>query len=803
MSVGYGSPMARTKFSPVSIAVTVASALALVSCGSGTSGGADTTLLLQKNAALGVVEGQTGLNIKSVHSGAVFNIVIDDTGRLFGWGTNVCGQLRFPALKGGATKFVTVASGQDHALALDNLGQLYAWGCNAMGQTNIPALRPGGTKFVAVASGLFHGLAIDDAGQAYGWGLNRYGQVNIPALKGGATKFVAVAGGTMHSLALDNLGQMYAFGGNPHGQTNIPSLRGGAARFVRIAAAELHSVALDDLGQYYGFGANTNGQLNPPALTGGGTKLVAVSTMNLPVVAIDDKGNAYDWGGNSSRPPALKPGGTRFVSISASMSHATAADDAGNMYAWGNNFYGYTNIPESFSMKVPKMPIAMGGHQAYGIEDTGTVSKFDSGPDGHSPDETGPFNYVAAGARHALAVTADGRVVAWGESTAGQTDVPEGLSNVVEVAAGYAYSVALRADGKVVEWGSHVGQARTMVAMPADLPALARIRGGMRHVLGITRTGTVVGWGDNRWGQATPPAGLSGVVAVAALWDCSAALKSDGTITYWGACLKEFTATSSVPGAKSLVMTDQAVIALKSDGSLTAWGVDPGHPVMKVPAGKDFAAVSAGFDAALAVTKTGTVVAWGDNGGHAITIPVGFGGVAPQDGKVCDDCNDDAEKFAPTDAEIDEIAANWYAMLTPEQRDRFIRALGGTPGKAVTQSEIDALVKAASAEQKAAATSVVTAAQAPDPVENRAVVLPAAQDPVTKVGTVVTTAQAARILGLGKVSKVGFVVPKKAGASCTVTKTKVTASVKGTCSVTVRYTKAKKAKKATLTLVVG
>ena len=41
-------------------------------------------------------------------------------------------------------------------------------------------------------------------------------------------------------------------------------------------------------------------------------------------------------------------------------------------------------------------------------------------------------------------------------------------------------------------------------------------------------------WGNNSEGQATVPAGLSGVIAIAAGDDHSLALKSDGTVVAWG-----------------------------------------------------------------------------------------------------------------------------------------------------------------------------------------------------------------------------------------------------------------------------
>ena len=50
----------------------------------------------------------------------------------------------------------------------------------------------------------------------------------------------------------------------------------------------------------------------------------------------------------------------------------------------------------------------------------------------------------------------------------------------------------------------------------------------------LTRGGTVVAWGGNSEGQTTVPAGLSGVVAIAAGTFHTVALKQDGTVVAWG-----------------------------------------------------------------------------------------------------------------------------------------------------------------------------------------------------------------------------------------------------------------------------
>src|SRR5512140_3243110 len=52
---------------------------------------------------------------------------------------------------------------------------------------------------------------------------------------------------------------------------------------------------------------------------------------------------------------------------------------------------------------------------------------------------------------HASAATS---VVVWGDGSAGQTNVPPDLTNVVAISAGHTQCLALRGDGSFVAWGS-------------------------------------------------------------------------------------------------------------------------------------------------------------------------------------------------------------------------------------------------------------------------------------------------------------------------------------------------------------
>jgi len=138
---------------------------------------------------------------------------------------------------------------------------------------------------------------------------------------------------------------------------------------------------------------------------------------------------------------------------------------------------------------------------------------------------------IAGGGSHSLLLKSDGTVVAWGDNSAGQTNVPTGLSNVVSVAAGQNHSLALRFDGTVVAWG---GNASGQTNVPSGLSNVVAIAGGDTHSLALKTDGTVVAWGDNTLGQTNVPSGLSNIIAIAAGGAHCLALKFDGTVVAWG-----------------------------------------------------------------------------------------------------------------------------------------------------------------------------------------------------------------------------------------------------------------------------
>jgi hypothetical protein len=90
---------------------------------------------------------------------------------------------------------------------------------------------------------------------------------------------------------------------------------------------------------------------------------------------------------------------------------------------------------------------------------------------------------IAAGDFHTLALLSNGAVVAWGDDTFGQLDVPSSATNAVGIASGYYHGLALvpfrsllqprlTRDGLVIQWnGAGILQwAPTPTGPYADVP---------------------------------------------------------------------------------------------------------------------------------------------------------------------------------------------------------------------------------------------------------------------------------------------------------------------------------------------
>ncbi|MEM9235970.1 MAG: putative Ig domain-containing protein, partial [Verrucomicrobiota bacterium] len=260
------------------------------------------------------------------------------------------------------------------------------------------------------------------------------------------------------------------------------------------------------------------------------------------------------------------------------------------------------------------------------------LSGWGGNPSGElQPPFDSTFRSIDATQSHGAAHKFDGTVVAWaGGNTYGQTTIPGGLSNVVEVVAGgdtwfedAAHTLALLADGTVVGWGNdQEGQA----TVPVGLTDVVAISAGRDHSLALKNDGTVVAWGGGFFGQSTVPPGLDEVVQISAGGHFSLALKRNGTVVGWG---ERFDGEDWIPidvpvGLIDVVSVSAGrfhALARLRDGTVVAWGHDL-HGQASVPAGLlDVVQVEAGGFHSLALTSAGTVVAWGRDDEGQSTVP--------------------------------------------------------------------------------------------------------------------------------------------------------------------------------------
>jgi alpha-tubulin suppressor-like RCC1 family protein len=229
------------------------------------------------------------------------------------------------------------------------------------------------------------------------------------------------------------------------------------------------------------------------------------------------------------------------------------------------------------------------------------------------------FVQVAAGTSHTLARRSDGSVVAWGNNSYGQCNVPAlapGLS-YVEMAAGERHTVARRSDGSVVAWGWNGWGQCNVPALPPGL-SYVEVAAGSLHTVARRSDGSVVAWGANTHGQCNVPAlppGLSYVeVAAASPYGRAAQRRQRGGMgrqRLWP--VQRAGAASGLSTSRWLRGT-----ATPSHVAATAawWpGATTIRPVQRaaLPPGLSYVEVAAGCAHTVARRSDGSVVAWGDN----------------------------------------------------------------------------------------------------------------------------------------------------------------------------------------------
>jgi alpha-tubulin suppressor-like RCC1 family protein len=251
------------------------------------------------------------------------------------------------------------------------------------------------------------------------------------------------------------------------------------------------------------------------------------------------------------------------------------------------------------------------------------------------------------GLEFTLALTTEGKVYAWGSNSHGQ--LGDGTTTnrlspvevpllpdfkVVAISAGARHSLALLADGRMIAWGANdkgqIGNSggQSMYVLPervgginwSSLPAITAIAAGGQHNLALTAAGRVLSWGANDSGQL----GCSQLVEQSGAPVDVSDFQGDG---------------SALAGRRviELVAGSKHSVAQLDNGGLAGWGRNANGQLgaaynasgqYRIPTpvltqgtalqGKQVMAISAGANHTLAQCTDGTLVAWGYNGTRAL-----------------------------------------------------------------------------------------------------------------------------------------------------------------------------------------
>jgi len=227
---------------------------------------------------------------------------------------------------------------------------------------------------------------------------------------------------------------------------------------------------------------------------------------------------------------------------------------------------------------------------------------------------------------HAMALTEDGTVYAWGKNEYGQCNIPAGLGTCIDFSAGGEHSLAVREDGTVWAWGRPDYNATNV---PPDLSGVVEIQAGNVHQIYMLEDGTIGGFGMNYNGQCNvPPSVVQSPIDFDATESWSMAISESGQASVWGFDTGSYPpidgCNTCIPSEATNII-DMATghyftMVLTESGNIVAWGDnDSGQCSPPADLG-EVVMVHANQDTSFAVHPDGSVTGWGNGSGADVPI---------------------------------------------------------------------------------------------------------------------------------------------------------------------------------------
>jgi len=530
---------------------------------------------------------------------------IRTTGALYAWGVNTFGQLgdgttqhRSNPVQIGTSSWTQVASGASWTVAIRSGGSLFTWGAGTNGVLGTPdstqhrssPVQIGTSSWsVVTASTITAGISNN---LLYMWGLGTAGQMGdslgatyyySPTLTTGTGSWTTVNAGTAIT-ALDQNRQLFTWGSNSNGQMGNGFLVSRSSPvFIRSVADSWTTIGLIVMGflairsdgllfawgnnTYGTFGDGTNTSKLTPLQIGSTSWTMVTGLTNVLGITAADTGNAlFTWGNGTigelgtlnltsrSSPVFIRSMNDSWISVGAGMSMSTAVRSDGKLFTWGFNTGGQLGLGDQVHRSTPVL--------------------------------VGTSNWVVvnAGAGTVGGITTDGRAYFWGANDYGQLGIP---FNPVTISGSW-----LEPRSSPVQLG-----ATPYINSPTQIGASSwsQVSAGVNHVLALTSTNQLFGWGnnssyqvDNSGSNRSSPTqiGSSSWSQISAGNVHSLAIASDNSLYGWGLqyqpwvydslqTLTNYLLTNDITSSwTSLTNESSKFTGIKSDGTLWTWGLN-------------------------------------------------------------------------------------------------------------------------------------------------------------------------------------------------------------------------------------